>query len=144
MSTLTYQPEAERYYADGYWRPGDLWGDFAARAQASPHKVALLLDDRRITYRDLRRAAVALSSRLAASVQPGDVVLLLGRHSIEAAVALLGCLHRGAVLAPLPPMFNVRSSRPSPVRRGRRRSSASAARGRSPSASRRRRSSSSS
>src|SRR4029450_1265713 len=46
--------------------------------------------------------------RLAApSVEPGDVVLLLGRHSIEAAVALLGCLHRGVVLAPLPPMFNV-------------------------------------
>jgi cyclohexanecarboxylate-CoA ligase len=107
MSTLTYQPEAERYYAEGHWRPGDLWGDFAARAEASPHKVALVLDDRRITYRELRRAAVALSSRLAASVQPGDVVLLLGRHSIEAAVALLGCLHRGAVLAPLPPMFNV-------------------------------------
>ena len=34
-------------------------------------------------------------------------MLLLGRHSIEAAVALLGCLHRGVVLAPLPPMFNV-------------------------------------
>jgi acyl-CoA synthetase (AMP-forming)/AMP-acid ligase II len=107
MSTLTHQPEAERYYAEGHWRPGDLWGDFAASAEAAPHKVALVLDDRRITYGDLRRAAIALSSRLAASVQPGDVVLLLGRHSIEAAVALLGCLHRGAVLAPLPPMFNV-------------------------------------
>jgi acyl-CoA synthetase (AMP-forming)/AMP-acid ligase II len=107
MSTLTHQPEAERYYAEGHWRPGDLWGDFAACAETAPHKVALVLDDRRITYRELRRAAVALSSRLAASVQPGDVVLLLGRHSIEAAVALLGCLHRGAVLAPLPPMFNV-------------------------------------
>src|SRR5687767_7863421 len=106
MSTLTYQPEAERYYAEGHWRAGDLWGDFAARAEAAPDQVALLLDDRRITYGQLRRAAVALSSRLATSVQPGDVVLLLGRHSIEAAVALLGCLHRGAVLAPLPPMFN--------------------------------------
>ena len=67
-----------------------------------------MLDDRHVTYDELRRAAVALSARLAAgSVQPGDVVLLLGRHSIEAAVALLGCLHRGVVLAPLPPMFNV-------------------------------------
>ena len=47
-------------------------------------------------------------ARLAAGwVQPGDVVVLLGRHSIEAAVAMLGCLHRGVVLAPLPPMFNV-------------------------------------
>ena len=52
--------------------------------------------------------AIALSARLAAgSVAPGDVVILLGRHSIEAAIALLGCLHRGVVLAPLPPMFNV-------------------------------------
>ena len=33
-------------------------------------------------------------------------MILLGRHSIEAAVAMLGCMHRGVVLAPLPPMFN--------------------------------------
>ena len=108
MSTLSFQPEADRYYAQGHWRAGDLWSDFAARARTHPDKVALVLDERRITYAELRRAAVALSARLAAGgVQPGDVVLLLGRHSIEAAVAMLGCLHRGVVLAPLPPMFNV-------------------------------------
>jgi acyl-CoA synthetase (AMP-forming)/AMP-acid ligase II len=108
MSTLTFQPAAERFYADGYWRSGDLWSDFAARARAVPDKVALILDDRQVTYGELRRAAVALSARLAAeAVQPGDVVILLGRHSIEATVALLGCLHRGVVLAPLPPMFSV-------------------------------------
>src|SRR5215213_3901126 len=107
MTTLSFQPEADRYYAEGYWRPRDLWADFAARADAQPDKVALVLDDRRVTYDELRRAAVALSARLAAgSVQPGDAVVLLGRHSIEAAVAVLGCLHRGVVLAPLPPMFN--------------------------------------
>jgi acyl-CoA synthetase len=107
MSTLSFQPEAARYYAEGHWRAGDLWADFAARAHADPDKVALILEDRRITYAQLRAAAVGLSARLAAgSVAPGDVVLLLGRHSIEAAVALLGCLHRGAVAAPLPPMFN--------------------------------------
>ena len=27
MTTLSFQPEADRYYADGYWRPGDLWSD---------------------------------------------------------------------------------------------------------------------
>jgi acyl-CoA synthetase (AMP-forming)/AMP-acid ligase II len=108
MSTLNFQPDADRYYAQGYWRPGDLWGEFTAHARSRPDKVALILDDRRITYGELRSAAVGLSARLAAgSVEPGDVVLLLGRHSIEAAVALLGCLHRGVVLAPLPPMFNV-------------------------------------
>jgi len=107
MSTLRFQPEAERFYAEGHWRAGDLWGDFAARAEAHPDKLALTLDGRALTYDELRRGAVALSARLAAAgVRAGDVVVLLGRHSLEAAVAVLGCLHRGAVLAPLPPMFN--------------------------------------
>src|ERR671911_2477009 len=75
MSTLSFQPEADRYYAQGYWRQGDLWGVFAARARAAPDKVALILDDRRITYDELRRAAVGLSARLAAApVPPGHVV----------------------------------------------------------------------
>ena len=43
MSTLSFQPEADRYYAQGYWRPGDLWGDFAARAHEQPDKVAALV-----------------------------------------------------------------------------------------------------
>src|SRR3954464_11840403 len=104
---LAFQPEAERFYAEGYWRSGDLWEDVAARAQEHPDRVAMVLGDREVRYDELRRAAVGVSRRLAdAGVAPGDVVILLGRHSIEAAVAMLGCLHRGAVLAPLPPMFN--------------------------------------
>lgn len=107
MSTLNFQPDAERYYAEGYWREGDLWSDFARRAAETPSKPALILEDRRFTFEQLRRAAVGISVRLAdGGVQPGDVVVLLGRHSIEAAVAMLGCMHRGAVIAPLPPMFN--------------------------------------
>jgi cyclohexanecarboxylate-CoA ligase len=106
-STLAHQPEAQRYYADGYWRDGDLWGEFDARAHEHPDRVALILDDRRVTYAELRRAAIGVSHHLTdGGVRPGDVVILLGRHSIEAAVAMLGCLHRGVVLAPLPPMFN--------------------------------------
>jgi cyclohexanecarboxylate-CoA ligase len=107
MSTLRFQPDAARFYAEGHWRPGDLWDEFAARAAARADTTALVLDDRAVTYAELRRAALALSARLAAAgVEPGDAVVLLGRHSIEAVVAVLACLHRGAVLAPLPPMFN--------------------------------------
>jgi cyclohexanecarboxylate-CoA ligase len=107
MSTLEFQPEAERYYAEGHWRDGDLWTDFAARVDEHPDKVALVLDDRTVTFAQLRRAAIGISNKLAeGNVGPGDIVVMLGRHSIEAAVAMLGCLHRGAVLAPLPPMFN--------------------------------------
>jgi acyl-CoA synthetase (AMP-forming)/AMP-acid ligase II len=108
MSTLTFQPEADRYYAEGWWRAGDLWDEFAARAAEAPDKVALILEDRDVTYAELRSAALALSARLAAlSAQPGDAVILIGRHSVAAVIALLGCLHRGVVLAPLPPMFSV-------------------------------------
>jgi cyclohexanecarboxylate-CoA ligase len=106
MSTLPFQPDAERYYSEGYWRAGDLWGEFARSASADPAKPALIAEERSISYGDLRRAAVALSARLVTDgVRPGDVVLLLGRNSIEAAVGLLACFHRGAVAAPLPPMF---------------------------------------
>jgi len=106
-STLAFQPDADRFYAEGYWRSGDLWEDVAARAQEHPDRVAMVLGDREVRYDELRRAAVGVSRRLAeAGVAPGDVVILLGRHSIEAVVAMLGCLHRGVLLAPLPPMFN--------------------------------------
>src|SRR3954452_15101110 len=108
MSTLTFQPEADRYYAEGWWRDGDLWDEFAARASEAPDKVALILEEGDITYAQLRRAALALSARLAdLSAAPGDAVILLGRHSIGAVVALLGCLHRGLVVAPLPPIFGL-------------------------------------
>jgi acyl-CoA synthetase (AMP-forming)/AMP-acid ligase II len=107
MPTLKFQPEADRYYAQGYWRDGDLWSDFARRAEENPQKPALILDDRTFTFDQLRRAAVGVSVKLAeGGVKSGEVVILLGRHSIEAAVAMLGCLHRGVVIAPLPPMFN--------------------------------------
>jgi acyl-coenzyme A synthetase/AMP-(fatty) acid ligase len=105
--TLAFQPEAERYYAEGYWREGDLWSDFSRRVDEHPEKVALILEDRQVTFAELRRAAIGVSARLArGGVSPGEVVVMLGRHSIEAAVAMLGALHLGAVLAPLPPMFN--------------------------------------
>jgi cyclohexanecarboxylate-CoA ligase len=106
IPTLVSQPDAAAYYAKGYWRSGDLWSEFAARVEADPDKTALVLDDRSVSYQRLEEAAVALSTRLAANdVEGGNVVILLGRNSIEAAVALLACLHRGAVAAPLPPMF---------------------------------------
>jgi acyl-CoA synthetase (AMP-forming)/AMP-acid ligase II len=108
MSTLSFQPEADRFYAEGWWRSGDLWEEFAARAAETPDKPALILEDRDVTYAQLRRAALALSARLdALAVRPGDPVVLFGRHSVEAVIALLGSLHRGLVLAPLPPMFSV-------------------------------------
>src|SRR3954447_19666656 len=106
MKSLEFQPDAPSYYANSYWRASDLWTDFAAVAEAEPGKDALLIGARSITYGELARAAAALSARLAADgVARGDVVILLGRNSLAAAVGVFACLHRGAVAAPLPPMF---------------------------------------
>ena len=106
MRSLAFQPDAASYYAQSYWRASDLWSDFAAVAAVDPDKVALRIDERSITYGELAHAASGLSARLAASgVSRGDVVILLGRNSLAAAIGLLACLHRGAIAAPLPPMF---------------------------------------
>ena len=106
MSTLDFQPRAANFYAEGHWREGDLWADFAASADADHERLALRHGDREITYGRLHRAAVGLSAALRAeSIGPGDVVVVLGRNSIDAAVALLACMHRGVLAAPLPPMF---------------------------------------
>ena len=58
MSTLGFQPDAERYYAEGHWRAGDLWGEFARCAVAEPDAIALHVGEHSISYGDLRQAAV--------------------------------------------------------------------------------------
>jgi hypothetical protein len=79
MTTLSYQPDADRYYAEGHWRPGDLWmtsPPALTRSRTSSRWCWTIAGSPTTSY---GRAAVALSARLAArSVQPGDVVVLLG------------------------------------------------------------------
>jgi acyl-coenzyme A synthetase/AMP-(fatty) acid ligase len=106
MTTLAFQPDAADYYAQGYWRASDLWTDFTSVVATDPGKDALRIGERSITYGELARAAASLSARLAADgVERGDVVILLGRNSLAAAIGLFACFHRGAIAAPLPPMF---------------------------------------
>jgi cyclohexanecarboxylate-CoA ligase len=107
MLSRANEPEARRYYAEGFWRAEDLWTDFRARAAEQSHKVAFTCLGRSLTYAELERAAIALSARLAAqAVDRGDVVAMLGRNSLEAAVCMTACLHRGAIVAPVPPLFS--------------------------------------
>src|SRR4051812_17482638 len=107
MLSRAGEPEARRYYEEGLWRSEDLWTDFAARAAEHPDRVAFACGERSLTYAELERAAITLSARLAARfVQRGDVVAMLGRNSLEAVVSIVACMHRGAVPAPVPPMFS--------------------------------------
>jgi len=112
VKTRAQDPQAQAYYDAGYWRREDLWQDFDAVVAAHPHKPALVCGTETLTFGELRHAAIALSARLEdQGVAPGDIIGLCGRHSIEAVVALMACIHRGAVLALVPPMFGTEQLR---------------------------------
>ena len=58
-STLSFQPEAERYYAEGYWRDGrPLERLRRARARARRTRSRWSSTTAAVTYDELRRAAV--------------------------------------------------------------------------------------
>ena len=62
MSTLSFQPEAERYYAEGYWRDGRPV-ERVRCARAAEHRTGRAGARRPARdVRELRRAAVALSA----------------------------------------------------------------------------------
>ncbi len=64
MSTLAFQPDAERYYSEGYWRAGDLWGEFVRSASAQPAKHAVHVDEQQ---HQLRRASTCGDRSLGAA-----------------------------------------------------------------------------
>ena len=98
---------AAQYYADGYWKPHDLWSTFADCAQRNADRVALIADGRELRFGELLNDAARLGCGLRVlGVQPGDVVVIHGRNSIESTQALLACAHAGAVMTPIPPMFS--------------------------------------
>jgi acyl-CoA synthetase (AMP-forming)/AMP-acid ligase II len=99
----------QQYYSAGYWRPEDLWASFLAVAEVNPAAVAFIEGRQSITFRDLvvgaRRFGEAARQR---GFQDGDVLVIHGRHCIEAAIAILGCAYANLVVAILPPMFSAR------------------------------------
>ena len=75
-----------------------------AHAAAAPEKIALIQDDRRLTYYELDRAM----DRVAASLQrdgvkPGESVAICAGTSLEYACVFLGALRAGAAIAPIAP-----------------------------------------
>jgi acyl-CoA synthetase (AMP-forming)/AMP-acid ligase II len=65
-------------------------------------KVAVVDASRRITYEDLRTAAVEFASKLRAQgARPGDRVAVMLPNGIDAAIALWGTLEAGGVMVPL-------------------------------------------
>lgn len=81
---------------------------FEAQAARTPEAVALIFEERQLTYRALNRHANRLARHLQTlGVGPETMVGLAMDRSIEQIVALLGILKAGAAYVPLDPRYPV-------------------------------------
>jgi amino acid adenylation domain-containing protein len=79
---------------------------FEAQAERTPDAVALVCEDRRLTYRELNRGANRLAHYLAAlGIRPGMPVGICLRRSLDLGIGLLGILKAGGVYLPLDPTY---------------------------------------
>jgi len=76
----------------------------AAAAAARPEAVALILDGRRLTYREYAPAAASFAHDLQGK---GERIATLLPNSIEACIAMFGVLASGAQLVPLNPLYTL-------------------------------------
>ena len=77
--------------------------EFAARH--APDRVALVCEDRSLTYAQYARAAGGLALRLRELGAAGSRVVILMGNSIEMSVACLGGMAAGAQIAPMNPAY---------------------------------------
>jgi len=76
----------------------------AEQAKRSPQAVAVTIDHRSVTYRELRERALGLAARLRSlGVGPDVPVGICAERSIGLAVGLLGILEAGGAYVPLDP-----------------------------------------
>ncbi len=82
--------------------PGTVVHLLATAADARPDGLALVLDDRRVTFREYAEAAASFALDLQGK---GERVATLLPNSIEACIAMFGVLASGAQLVPLNPLY---------------------------------------
>ena len=79
---------------------------FEKQVERTPDAVALILEDRQLTYKELNRRANQLANHLRAlGVGPEVPVALCLKHSLEMVIGLLGILKAGGVYVPLDPSY---------------------------------------
>ena len=75
--------------------------------EGRPDSVAVIYQDRSITYRDFGRASNGLAALLdSLGLEPGPIVIMMP-NSIEMDVALMAVMSVGAQVAPVNPFFTV-------------------------------------
>ncbi|WP_338524404.1 amino acid adenylation domain-containing protein [Pseudomonas batumici] len=77
---------------------------FETQVRANPDAVALVCEDRQLSYRQLNRRANHLARQLLAlGVQPDERVAICAERSLEMIIGLLGVLKAGAAYVPIDP-----------------------------------------
>jgi amino acid adenylation domain-containing protein len=79
---------------------------FEAQAARTPAAVAVVFEDRELTYGELNRRANQLAHRLRKlGIAPGAPVAICAERSLEMVVGLLGILKAGGAYVPLDPTY---------------------------------------
>ncbi|WP_248796185.1 non-ribosomal peptide synthetase [Pseudomonas sp. MWU13-2105] len=127
-SSLQVLPEAERQLllnrfnntATGFAPAEPIHALFETQVRANPEAIALVCEDRQLSYRQLNRRANHLARQLLAlGVQPDERVAICAERSLDMIVGLLGVLKAGAAYVPIDPAhpadrmaFMLRDSQP--------------------------------
>jgi len=81
-----------------------IHGLFETQVRANPEAVALVCEERQLSYRQLNRRANHLARQLLAlGVQPDERVAICAERSLDMIVGLLGVLKAGAAYVPIDP-----------------------------------------
>ncbi|WP_191488524.1 non-ribosomal peptide synthetase [Pseudomonas sp. FEN] len=111
-SSLEVLPEAERQLllkdfnntASTFAQAQPIHALFETQVRANPEAIALVCEDRQLSYRQLNRRANHLARQLLAlGVQPDERVAICAERSLEMIVGLLGVLKAGAAYVPIDP-----------------------------------------
>ena len=96
---VPWPPEAiDHYVAKGYWQGRSLGSYLVGRSAATPHAIAVVSGDTRLTYQELMARADGAALRLRdLGLMPDDRIVLQLGNRWEFIVVLLACLRAGVL-----------------------------------------------
>ena len=81
---------------------------FSEQARLHPQRIAVSVNDQRLTYAELDARSNQVANTLRAQgVKPDQIVAVYGQRSLEMVIALLGTLKAGAAYLPLDPNYPI-------------------------------------
>ena len=92
-------------YTD-YPRDKTIYQLFEEQVKSSPYHVALVFENKKLTYYELNEKANRLANQLRNyGISRNDIVAILGDRSINMVIAILGVLKSGAAYMPIDPEY---------------------------------------